>query len=240
MSFRAWMDQLRGVQGDQPNWPWLLGAAIADELSRQVAIDDGYEGEVFKDRDNHEFQEGSSERRLVQTLYHRCLAQNQGCLEIDSERFWLLGYEWPNQGGMAEKGRRADLIGMTKSGGLVVFECKREDNTDPPITAMVEGLDYLACLLRPMNFQQISDGFQAWVNKPGKQIPEGFEGVVPVRDNPAIVVLAPAIYYLGRYSRSRRGEGWSEIGSVGCQAFLPVTVQFAASDFESPIAHWVS
>lgn len=70
MSFRDWTKQLRDVKGNKPHWPWLLGMAMADEFRRQVVVDNGYQGNVFLDRDDHKYQEGHTERRLVQTLYH--------------------------------------------------------------------------------------------------------------------------------------------------------------------------
>ena len=240
MSFREWTQVLRDVRGNQPMWPWLLGQSLSDEFQRQMAVDDAYQEEVFKDRDDHEYKEGTSERRQVATLYHRCLTDNAGCLLIGEEPFWLLGYEWPNQGGNAEMGRRADLVCMATDGSLVVFECKRADNSDPPITAVVEGLDYLACLLREENFEKIDDGFTIWSNKPGKECPGGFEGVKPSRDQqPTIVVLAPDVYFSGRYTRSCRGSGWADLSVIGDDVAPGFRIGFAASDFRSCQAHWI-
>lgn len=240
MSFRSWTTRLRQIQGNQPHWPWLLGSVLDEEFSRQIDVDDGYVGEVFKDRDEHPTQEGTTERRMVATLYQCCLTQNGGCLQVGDEPIWLLGYEWPNQGGDAERGRRADLIGLRSDGGLVVFECKRSDNSDPPLTAIVEGLDYLACLLRPRNFQKIDDGFRRWLNKPGKSTPPGFEGVTPARSiRPSLIVLAPEIYYSGRYTRSRRGDGWADVAVIGEEFAQSFRVRFAASEFNSEQAQWV-
>jgi len=114
MSFRDWTEQLRRIQGDQPLWPWLLGMMLEQKFNLLSKVNETYEGDVFKDRDEHEHQEGDTERRLVASLYHHCLKENHGCLEIDGEPIWLLGYEWPNQGGNAERGRRADLVGLRK------------------------------------------------------------------------------------------------------------------------------
>ena len=38
------------------------------------------------------------------------------------------------------------------------------------MTAVVEGLDYLACLLRQPNFDKILSGFEKWLAKPGTDI----------------------------------------------------------------------
>jgi len=237
MGFRDWTEQLRGVRGDQPLWPWLLGMMLDEEFDRVSRVDESYQEEVFKDRDDFEHQDGTTERRLVASLYHHCLQHNDGCLEVDGEQIWLLGYEWPNQGGNAEAGRRADLVGLRKDGGLVVFECKRDDNADPPLTAVVEGLDYLACLLRPKNFDKITAGFQEWIAKPTKTIPDGFSGVTPDREaRPSIVVLAPKEYFQGLYTRSRRGEGWTDISSIGSEICKRFSIQFVSSEYDSPQA----
>jgi len=240
MSFRKWTEDLRKVRGNQPNWPWLLGFALEKEFGVQRAADEGYAGEVFLDRDGHPFQEGSSERRMVAGLYHLCCRDNEGRLIIGDEEFWLLGYEWPNQGGDHEKGRRADLVGMTVDGGLVVFECKRHDNDDPPFTALTEGLDYLSCLLRRRNYDRIVAGFRCWKRKSGKVVAKLFQDVEP---NPtaraAVIVLAPGEYFSGRYARSKRGDGWPDLATVGDEVCLSFRIGFAVSDFESSAAEWI-
>lgn len=234
MSFRQWTECARAVQGNQPLWPWLLGAALDEEFQRQRSMVNGYQEEVFKDRDEHAFQEGTTERRMTAVLFHHCMNNADGCLTVGDEPIWLLGYEWPNQGGVAEMGRRADLVGLRRDGGLVVFECKRSDNADPPLTAVVEGLDYLACLLRKPNFDKILSGFEQWLAKPGKRVPNGFEGVRPNTDSrPSVIVLAPEVYFSGRYSRSKRGEGWPDIAVVGDDISQSFRIGFAASDFSS-------
>ncbi|MBL4885722.1 MAG: hypothetical protein JKY95_14470 [Planctomycetaceae bacterium] len=234
MSFRNWTGRLRRIQGDQPLWPWLLGMMLDEEFDRLSNVDKSYERDVFKDRDDHENQEGISKLRLVPALYHHCLQHNGGCLEVDGERIWLLGYEWPNQGGRAESGRRADLVGLRKDGSLVVFECKRADNADPPLTAIVEGLDYLACLLRPGNFEKITSGFQQWIDKQDKIIPEGFEGIKPVREaRPSIIVLAPEEYFKDCYSNSHRGDGWTDISIIGSEMCQNFSIQFVSSEYNS-------
>ena len=234
MSFRKWMECVRTVRGNQPLWPWLLGAALDDEFQRQRSIGEGYQEDVFKDRDDYAYQEGDTERRMTASLYHHCLLNADGCLTVGDEPIWLLGYEWPNQGGVSEMGRRADLVGLRRDGGLVVFECKRPDNSDPPLTAVIEGLDYLACLLRQPNFDKILLGFEKWLAKPGKRVPVGFEDVCPRSDaRPSVIVLAPDNYFSGRYTRSKRGEGWAEVSIVGEEISQSFRIGFAASDFAS-------
>lgn len=231
MSFRDWTTHLRNIQGDRPLWPTLLGMVFDQEFQRLVDVDEPYNGDVFKDRGEHVPVEGGTERCLVAALYHRCHNENAGCLTLDDERIWLLGYEWPNQAN--ERGRRADLVGLRSDGSLVVFECKLTTNYDAPLIALIEGLDYLACLLRPQNFKKIEDGFTKWINDPGK-VPDGFQDVQPNRDaQPSLVVLAPEDYFLGRYSRSQRGAGWSELISMKTPLSQRFRVQFACSDFQS-------
>lgn len=158
MSFRIWLEQLRNVRGHRPLWPVLLGAALDSEFQRQRSIDESYKGDVFKNRDDHQLDEGEKEERLIAFLYRSALAAD-GCLHFESQRIWLLGFQWPTQGGVREIGRRADLIGMTINGGLVLFEAKRA-NGDAPMIAIAEGLDYLACLLRHKNFEKDMHGLQ--------------------------------------------------------------------------------
>jgi len=241
MSFREWTEELReNVRGNQPNWPWLLGYALEDEFRRQRAVNKGYSGDVFKDRDDVPVLDGKNERPMVSQLYHACLQNNSGCLTIGEETFWLLGYEWPNQGGDAEKGRRADLIGLTNDGGLVVFECKLPTNPDPPFTALTEGLDYLSCLMRPLNFDNIIKGFRQWLQNPGKTTPDTHPGIEPQPEaKPAIIVLAPNEYFTGRYTRSKRGDGWADFAAIGNDVCPSFRIGFAASDFQSTKASWV-
>lgn len=234
------MNCSREVKGNQPLWPWLLGATLDSEFQRQRSIALGYQGEVFKDRDNHNFQEGDAERRMTASLYHRCLREADGCLNLGRERLWLLGYEWPNQGGNSQKGRRADLVGLRQSGGVVVFECKKASNSDPPLTAAIEGLDYLACLMREANFDKILAGFEKWTSKPNKSRPVGFAEVRPApAELPSVIVLAPETYYSGRHAGSKRGHGWRDVASVGDKFSKSFQIGFAAADFKSPAATWI-
>ena len=232
MSFRLWLEQLRNVRGHRPLWPTPLGTALDAEFQRQRSIDESYKCDVFKNRDDHKLDEGEKEERLVAQLYRSALGAD-GCLDIGSQRIWLLGFQWPTQGGVREVGRRADLVGMTVDGGLVVFEAKRA-NGDAPIIAITEGLDYLACLLRDKNFEKILTGFHAWIASRHHPVPNGFGGVVPNASvRPTLVVLAPEVYYSGRQARSVRGKDWPLLSAVG-DSFIPsVCVKFAATDFRT-------
>lgn len=232
MSFRTWLEQLRNVRDHRPLWPVLLGAALDSEFQRQRSIADCYQGDVFKNRDEHPLDEGEKEERQVAQLYRSALIAD-GCLLLGSQRIWLLGFQWPTQGGVREKGRRADLIGMTSNGALVLFEAKRSDG-EAPLIAIAEGLDYLACLLRDGNFEKILSGFAKWSASRPHAIPKGFTGVVPDSDvRPMLVVLAPEAYFTGRHSRSIRSKDWPLLASVG-DSFIPsVCVNFATTDFRT-------
>lgn len=232
MSFRVWLEQLRAVRGRQPLWPVLLGAALDVEFKRERAIDECYQGDVFKDRDDHPLDDGEKEERLVARLYRSALA-GDGCLKLGSLRIWLLGFQWPTQGGSKEKGRRADLVGMTSDGGLVLLEAKVA-NGDAPLIALAEGLDYLACLYRVGNFKKVRSGFAKWIANRQYSIPDGFTGVVPDASiRPTLVVLAPEAYFTGRHARSIRSKDWPYLAAVG-HSFIPsVGVKFVATDFRS-------
>lgn len=133
MSFREWIGSLRNLRGNHPHWPTLLGLVLDQVFQNQRTIPKGYQEEVFIDRDNEVPHERQDEKWLVKTLYRYCLTNHEGLLRLGDEEILLLGWEWPTQGGNAERGCRADLVGMTREGGLVFFECKNEGNGDPPL-----------------------------------------------------------------------------------------------------------
>ncbi len=233
VSFRVWLDRLREVRGPRPLWPVLLGTALDAEFQRQRSIDDCYQGEVFIGRDHHPLEDGDREERLVARLYRSALAED-GCVQLGTLRAWLLGFQWPTQGGVREKKRQADLVGMTADGSIVVFEAKRADG-EPPLIAIVEGLDYLACLLRPRNFAKIQTGFQKWTVAREWPRPKGFERTVPDSTlRPTLVVLAPDEYFVGRQARSIRGRDWPLLMDAGESMIASVRLMFAAADFRSP------
>jgi hypothetical protein len=210
----------------------LLGAALDSEFQRQRELDECYKGEVFKNRDDHALDDGEKEERLVARLFRSALA-GDGCLKLGSLQILLLGFQWPTQGGVREKGRRADLVGMTSEGGLVVFEAKRAKG-DAPLIALTEGLDYLACLYRTGNFEKICSGFSTWSVSRSYPVPDHFKDVAPDSSiRPTLVILAPEKYFTERHARSIRGKDWPELAAVG-ESFIPsVCVSFAATDFRS-------
>ena len=231
--FRDWLELLRDVRGHRPLWPVLLGAALDAEFRRQIESDSCYARDVFKNRDEHVLDDGDREERQVARLYRSALA-NDGCVVLNHQRIWLLGFQWPTQGGFAEKQRKADLVGITEDGALVVFEAKIKSGNSPLI-AIMEGLDYLACLLRPKNFEKLVSGFDAWIKKPGKAIPAGFENTIPCRTvKPKLIVLAPEKYFTERQAKSIRGRDWPYLAAIGDSMIESVHLDFAATDYCSP------
>lgn len=240
--FRAALHELEDVRGDRSEWPVILWELLASTFRCEQAIDRNYTGGgVFIDRDAHAtIPSPDSERAAVYGLYRRChglggTAGSSGCLTVGNEAYWLLGYEWPNQS--SEAGRRADLVGLTTGGGLVVFECKKASNGLGPLGGAVQGLDYLACLTSAANFQRVRIGFDAWRDKPGREVPERFRGKAPdpLARHEVIVLGEPG--YWGRYGRSGRGVGWEAFARVSGSG--TPAVRFAMCDFESTRAEWV-
>lgn len=236
MSFRELLKKQTKLQGPHPQWPALIGITFDQVFQNQRSIPEGYQGEVFKDRDNDTPHKRQDEKWLVKTLYLQCLTHHQGLLKLGDEEILLLGWEWPTQGGDAEKKRCADLVGITKEGALVVFECKDEGNPFPPLTALLEGLDYLACLMRTSNFQKILNGFDKWKDKKDKsdkKLPDNFKDVVPSPDaNPMLVVMAPQGYF-DNWDENVRGSGWRNLISNHRKFMSQVRVEFVISDFKT-------
>jgi hypothetical protein len=238
--FRTWMQGLLNERGDKPGWPkllcWMLEATFLHEQQKGHS----YLGPaVFIDRDDHDPSAARvPEKKSVYQLYHRCHGQTAGIFTVGDDRYWLLGYEWPNQG--KARGQRADLVGIRADGGLVVFEGKLGNNSYTPLTALLEGLDYLACLMSEQNFGQILSGFQGWRNKPGRLIPTGFESVEPkLNSRPGVVVLAPQEYF-DLHTRSHRGNEWPELVAAGRSMGTALSLDFAITDFSGATGSWVA
>jgi hypothetical protein len=152
------------------------------EYMAERSGDHYYEGPtiaICRDKDRWTLA-AEGERGAVKALYHTCRTNSSRCLWIGGQRYWLLGYEWPNQ--EKEKGRRADLVGLSEQGGLVVFECKRGAGGYSPIAAVLEGLDYLACLTSERNFLRIQETVNLWRNKEGFGLEKRFVQVPPSID----------------------------------------------------------
>lgn len=238
--FRQWMDFLKQLRGAEAEWPQLLRRVLTDTYLRERESVSNYAGEVFKDRDD-DFPVVAKlpEKKAVKDLFHHCRREAGGVLCVGEDRYWLLGYEWPNQGGNEERGRRADLVGMNSSGGLVVFECKLVNN-DGPLTAALEGLDYLSHLTNRQNFVKMADGFRRWSGKPQKSRPAAFEAVTPVLGAGHEVVVLASEAYFAQHRRSQRSPGWGAFAALPCGPPSPLSIRFAESDFTSSQARWVA
>jgi hypothetical protein len=240
-SFRRWMELLNSPRGATPEWPLLVREMLHEEFCHQRKFRRCYAGEVFKDKDRDDPTLAKSpEKRKVRDLYHLCLRQTDGCLRIGNTPYWLLGYEWPNQG--HHRMRRADLVGLTAEGGLAVFECKVERNSNGPFAAVLEGLDYLTCLTSEANFEKIRQGFARWRNKARKQVPPGFDAAAPkLACRHEIIVLAPKGYFELYRQRSGRGSGSPDFAKLAAgPATDPLLIRFAETEYLAAVGTWVT
>lgn len=239
-TFRDWMTHLVSPRGAEAEWPWLLREMLIAEFIRQRDVGVCYAGEVFKDRDgDYPHTAVLPEKKAVKDLYHGCRLNSGRVYRIGEERYWLLGYEWPNQGGDKEKLQRADLVGLNRVGGLVVFECKLQ-NPYGPLAAVLEGLDYLSCLTSVPNFAKVVEGFCRCVSKPGFIRPEEFGSVTPSQESlHEVIVLASAEYY-SQYRTSKRGTGWEKLAALPPSPSAGLSIRFAESDFAAPEGRWVT
>jgi len=227
--FRSWMTRLCEPEGDRPEWPVLLCSMLQAELSRQQAVPRTYAGKtILISRIQHDYQKASGEKRAVYGLYHRCLEETGGRLTIGDNHYWLLSYEVPNQDNYQM--RRTDLLGLNEAGGLAVFECKLGGNTYAPIAAILEGVDYLACLTSEPNFVRLQQEF--WVLRNDiEHVPEGFQDVEPTGSaQHSVIVLAPEDYY-GLYCRSGRGRGWQDLNTTSWRSST-LRVGFAVAELD--------
>lgn len=237
--FREWMEFLREARGAEAEWPWLLRRILTDTYLRERELRGAYAGEVFKPRDgDFPILARVPEKKAVKELFHHCRQAADGIMSVGAERYWLLGYEWPNQGGDREKGCRADLVGLNGSGGLAVFECKLK-NQDGPLTAVLEGLDYLTHLTGRPNFTKVEDGFRRWLGRSRTGEPPGFEGVVPKSDSPHELIVFASPDYFALHRRTGRSPGWELFAALPHVPAAALAIRFAVSDFASAQAQWV-
>ncbi len=234
--FRLCHEDLKATVPGNASWDWFVWFAINNAFSLMRDAPGAYKGDVFKDRDELRYPNCTQEEHWVANLFHTAREKTDGVLEINDEPIWLLGFQWPNQA--EERGRRADLVGITLEGGLVVFEFKLASNlAEPPAMAIPQALDYLSHLCRVDNFSKILNGFQAWRNKPGQIAPEYFKSILPDRDQrPMAVVLAPQQYY----DHHLKNTGWPkylEMPTHGPER-LGVRMKLAVCDFSQPAAKW--
>ena len=110
------------------------------------------------------------------------------------------------------------------------MEGKLADNSYPPLSAVLEGFDYLACLTSESNFVKLQEDFQKFPENLRK-CPEGFDRVEPTRNaEHTVVVLAPRGYY-EKYTRSKRGLGWKDMALVEPGTASP-RIRFATAELE--------
>ena len=177
-------------------------------------------------------------------------------MTIGTTPVWLFSIEVPNQGKSLSnktKKRRADLLGLRQDGSLVVFECKGpSNNKDSPLYGLLEGLDYLGCLLTPRNLTRLNDALQEWIVdfEPNASEPSLFHSVIPdwpsFAINPeaehSVVVLAPQSYFDLHVtsSSSRPGDWWLLSDRLVSQASpdANVSLDFAVGDFDQGTATW--
>lgn len=236
--FRQLLDQLAATKGHTPHWPIVLRHLLAADFQEEQSRLAPYKGTVPIRREDRPCNK--PEEKDVRRLYKLCEDHTGSIFTIGDEKFLLLGWQWPNQG--SEKGRRADLVGMTRAGGLVVFEAKRASNPYSPMMAMLEGLDYLAHLTLKKNFAQITEAFEKRVVSEESFPVAPFGEVRPdVSACHEVIVLAPE-GYLAKHSRSGkrggRGHGWRELAGTVSHESLTLQLRFATTDFKDTSAIW--
>ncbi len=247
--FRRILTSLLPAREDNPDWPLAFTSSIYELFQHQRSCEISYSGKhVFIDRDDKCAEAASigSEKSLTRLLFQKCRSDSSACLTIGDERFWLVSYEVPNFSNRSHQS--ADLVGLTIDGGLVVFECKIETNSYAPITSLIEGLDYLSCLLSQSNFARFQKELLVWKSKANQIVPKGFENTEPCSSaRHQVVVLAPKSYYDKYQSpndgekvpRSSRGLGWERVAKLGGTAHDKLLLRFARTDFDQTSAEWV-
>lgn len=234
--FRTWMTT-RDTWGYQPD----LCAFLQSEFLREQEQPHKYAGEVAICRDNDDWQNAvQPEAVAVYGLYHLCREQSQRCLTIGNQRYWLLGYQWPNQ--ESYKRRCADLVGLTEDGALVVFECKRGNRGCTPMAAILEGLDYLSCLTSKANFPRIQQKVSRWQQQKREGLHSRFHDLELKRQNThEVIVLADKSYfgnYIGRHE-GQRGAGLRQFARGAREFRGRLRLDFAVTDFNAPTANWL-
>ncbi len=231
----------------------LMRRVLFEELQRLRISDQFYKGEVFLNRDDkvneHRHRDSQDEEVLVYQLYAAVHEQTQGELRIDGTPIWLFSCEVPNQGkelSNRTKKRRADLVGLRQDGSLVVFECKGPHNSkDSPLFSVLEGMDYLGCLLTENNVTRLNQGLQDWISQQRPQAlgDNRFSSAVPDWPSFAIdplakhgvIVLAPQTYFdLHINDANGRSQDWwllSNRFASSINSALDLDLDFATVDF---------
>jgi hypothetical protein len=245
--FRRLLNELIPGRGDRPDWPLVMLRFLEEEFQRPREVSYGG-GRVVIDRFSKDHDAAvSPENSKTRQLFKRCHEESHGCLTIGDDTYWLVSYENPN---FDRRSRQcADLLGLSLAGGLVVFECKLK-NPYAPLTAVVEGLDYLTCLTAEPNFDRVKEEFGELRNRHVDRVPNNFKEVSLENDNlhEVIVLGSPAYYNSFRpaHSRSRRGNAWSDFAAACELAAMsevrrgPLLVRFAETDFSTTTAKWIT
>lgn len=226
--FRKWMNGLLASRRQCADWPqqliWLLEYAFS--LEQRTCRK--YEGkQILIDRKELPIPNTPGEKKSAYSLYHSCHEnEHSGLLSIEGEPYWLISLEVPNQ--HSERGRRADLLGLSKAGGLCVFECKLDENPYSPMAAILEGLDYLACLTCESNFVRIQEEFRKLPHT--KQPPTDFENVCPDIDaRHEVIVLADVAYYKHHSRRLCLAHDWQMLTKMrDCDSTVRLSLAEAA------------
>lgn len=259
--FRSWFrDCLRSLPGNTVEWPFLVRQILAEELLKLRTSDQFYAGDVFRNRDErvhtHRTRVSEDEEILVYKLYGVVHELHQGILQIGDTKVWLFTLQVPNQGkrySSQTKGRRADLLGLKEDGSLVLFEVKGPRNRqDSPLYGMLEGLDYLGCLLTPQNLTRLNDGLQEWiidqefkeknVGQFSSTIPDWPKLSIDPQGNHTVIVLAPRSYFDLHLtdSQGRSLDWWwlSDRLTGNVETDPRISLGFSVIDFEQGTAAW--
>ena len=104
-----------------------------------------------------------------------------------------------------------------------MFEGKLGDNSYGPFAAVLEGLDYLACLTSDQNFAKIQDGFSRWTATSGDGSARRFRSVRPTSGGQTRGHRSGPDGYYDLYSRSERGTGWQSFALLDPSSSPTVT-----------------
>jgi len=261
--FRSWFQNCLGsLPGRTLEWPSLIRQLFAEELQSLRTSDQYYAGSVFRNRDDrvhtHRTRDSEDEEILVYKLYSAVHENHQGILSIGDMPVWLFTLQVPNQGkrlSSLTKGRRADLLGLKRGGSLVLFEVKGPRNgQDSPLYGILEGLDYLGCLLTPRNLSRLNEGLQEWImdqerndpvtNRFSSTIPDWPKLSIDPQGNHSVIVLAPKSYFdLHQTDSNGRAQDWwllSDRSAVITESDPRISLEFAVIDFMQGTAAWFS
>ncbi len=259
--FRSWFRNCLGsLPGRTLEWPYLFRQILAEELQNLRTSDQYYGGSVFRNRDDrvhtHRTRDSEDEEILVYKLYSAVHEKHQGILTLGDMPVWLFTLQVPNQGkrlSSMTKGRRADLLGLRPDGSLVLFEVKGPRNgQDSPLYGILEGLDYLGCLLTPKNLSRLNEGLQEWImdqerNEPvtsrfSSAIPDWPKLSIDPQGNHSVIVLAPKSYFdLHQVDTNGRPQDWwllSDRLTTVAEADPRISLDFAVIDFKEGTAAW--